>query len=63
VGGQRYYGVTMANPTSQRNWREIVEQADGETFHFESLYPYVYFFSGEVRKRDSGPSGGPYDQP
>lgn len=43
------------------SWREIVEKVDGPERHRESLYPYVYEFSGNNRRRDSGPAKGIYE--
>lgn len=46
--------------TTTKSWREMVEKADDEDRHRESLYPVVYEFGGRVRKRDSGPNAGVY---
>lgn len=47
--------------TTTREWREIVEKADGEDRHRDSLYPPVYFFSNGRVMRDSGPNSGIYN--
>lgn len=49
----------MAEPAVQ-SFREIVEKIDGPSRHRDSLYPFVYHFSGNKSRRDSGPAGGPY---
>lgn len=49
----------MSNSTT-RNWRELVEKVDGPDRHRDSLYPFVYFFSGHNNRRDSGPNSGVY---
>ena len=48
----------MGNTTF--SWREFVEKSDDKDRHVDSLYPKVYFFSGDNARRDSGPSKGIY---
>lgn len=43
------------------NWRDIVEKFDDENRHVDSLYPVVYFFSNDAKRRDSGPNSGVYN--
>ena len=47
-------------PSTDHSWRELVERIDDEDRHIDSLYPYVYFFSGGRKLRDSGPTKGIY---
>lgn len=47
-------------PMTDRSWREIVEKADDEDRHKDSLYPVVYKVSGSREFRDSGPLRGIY---
>ena len=46
----------MGTTTRVFNWRELVEAIDDENRQIESLYPIVYIFSGESKKRDKGPN-------
>lgn len=43
------------------NWRDIVEKADDQNRHRDSLYPVVYIFSSGAVRRDSGPDSGVYE--
>ena len=47
---------------SQFSWREIVEKADDDNRHIESLFPVVYLVSGGRKFRDSGPESGVYEK-
>ena len=47
--------------TRSIDWRELVEDADDENRHRDSLYPIAYRFSQGVIKRDSGPKSGIYE--
>lgn len=46
--------------SSQKDWREVVEEADNDDRHRDSLYPIVYRFSSGKVMRDSGPKSGVY---
>jgi len=47
--------------SSTKSWKELVEEADDENRHIDSLYPVVYKFSNGKVRRDSGPTKGVYD--
>lgn len=47
--------------SSQMDWRELVEKADDDNRHRDSLYPIVYRFSSGKVMRDSGPNSGVYN--
>ena len=47
--------------SSQMDWREMVERADNDDRHRDSLYPVVYIFSNGKVMRDSGPNSGVYN--
>lgn len=51
----------MGTTTREFSWRDLVEKADGETRHLESLYPVVYYWSSGRKHRDSGPAAGVYE--
>ncbi len=46
---------------SQMTWREMVERADNDDRHRDSLYPVVYVMSNGKVFRDSGPNSGVYN--
>ncbi len=46
--------------STEFSWREIVEKADDDNRHQDSLFPVVYITSGGRKFRDSGPNGGVY---
>ena len=48
--------------TREINWRDLVQKVEGERYWLENLYPVVYIFSGQERRRDSGPESGIYDK-
>ena len=46
--------------SSTVQWREIVEEADDDERHKDSLSPEVYFPTDAKPRRDSGPASGIY---
>ena len=48
--------------SSQFSWREIVEKADDDNRHIDSLYPVVYIMLSGRKFRDSGPESGVYEK-
>ena len=52
----------MATTSSQHSYDQLVRQAEGSGYQFESDHPVVYYWSHGREHRDPGADGGPYNQ-